>query len=466
MDPVQKEIASVESTKDIYSDIYNARVFHNLFKDQIRWCKDYGGWFIYNGKYWERDSNDTIKRYAIKAHGAMCGELERIKDKKYFTHLKNSAADNKLNAMLSCSKAYLGALSDEFDADQYFFNCKNGFIDLRTNTKLPHCHQMLFTKMSGVEYDSSAQCPVWLKFINDVFMGKQEIIAFMQQAIGYSLSGDVREQCLFILYGVGRNGKSRFLSTITELLGDYASSCPASTFIKKNNNGGGIPNDIARLKGARMVTAIESNQNVSLDESTIKHITGGTDKVTARFLNREFFEFLPTFKIFFTTNHKPNIRGTDPGIWRRIKMVPFDFKVTDETDDKYLGEKLREELPGILNWALEGSKSIRSKGLQTPQEIKRATDRYRNEEDIIGQFIRDNCTTDETGWVTVSEFKDKLYEFCGFKLSQKQIGSYMEANDFKDDDNRKNIDGRAVRIYKRLRFIAAHDTQTDMGWTE
>lgn len=466
MDPVEREIASVESTKDIYSDIYNARVFYNLFKDKIRWCKDYGGWFIYNDQYWERDNNDTIKRYAIKAHAHMCNQLENIRDKKYFTHLKNSAADNKLNAMLSCSKAYLGALSDEFDSDQYLFNCKNAVIDLRTGQTVTRVPGMLITKMANVEYKAEATCLIWLKFLNDIFLGKQELIDFMQQAIGYSLSGDVREQCLFILYGVGRNGKSRFLSCIAQLLGDYASSCPASTFIKKNNNGQGIPNDIARLKGARMVTAIESNQNVSLDESTIKHITGGTDKVTARFLNREFFEFLPTFKIFFTTNHKPNIRGTDPGIWRRIKMVPFDFKITDETDDKYLGEKLMQEFPGILNWALEGNKKLREKGLQTPQEIKRATDTYRAEEDIIGQFIRDNCLIDEEGWTTVSEFKDRLHAFCGFKLSQKQIGSYMEANNFKDDDNRKQIDGRAVRVYKRIRFISVHEAQTDMGWME
>jgi putative DNA primase/helicase len=396
----------------------------------------------------------------------MCSDIEKVKDKKYFTHLKNSAASQKLTAMLTCAKAYLGVNSDEFDADQYMLNCENCIIDLRTGKQLSHSPNALMTKIAHVNYDPDAQCPVWLKFLDDIFLNKQDLIDFMQQAIGYSLSGDVREQCLFILYGVGRNGKSRFLSCISDMLGDYSSSCPASTFIKKNNNGQGIPNDIARLKGSRMVTAIESNQNVSLDESTIKHITGGTDKVTARFLNREFFEFLPTFKIFFTTNHKPNIRGTDPGIWRRIKMVPFDFKVTDETDDKYLGEKLRAELSGILNWALDGNKSVRERGLITPKDIQRATAVYRAEEDAIGQFIKDECIVDTAGWISVAEFKDRMFIALGFKLSQKQIGAYMEANGYKNDDNRKNVDGKTVRVYNGIRWSAAGETQTDIGWEE
>lgn len=463
---MDKDVAAVESPKEILSDIYNGRVFSTLFKDTIRWCKDYGGWFVFNSKVWERDTNDQIIRYAIKAHAHMASDPDKMKNRRYFTHLKNSASGSALNQMLHCAKADLGAYSNEFDADHYMLNCKNTIIDLKTGVRLPHSPHALMTRMANVDYDPDALCPVWLKFLNDIFCGRQELIDFMRQAVGYSLSGDVREQCLFILYGIGRNGKSIFLSTISDMLGDYSTSCPASTFIKKNNNGQGIPNDIARLKGSRMVTAIESNQNVSLDESTIKHITGGTDKVTARFLNREFFEFLPTFKIFFTTNHKPNIRGTDPGIWRRIKMVPFDFKVTDETDDRYLGEKLKAEFSGILNWALAGSKMLREKGLITPPIVRRSTDSYRDEEDIIGLFIKDNCIVCDDGWVNVNDFKEKLFEFCGFKLSQKQVSSYMENHGMKDEDNRKVVSGKTFRIYKGLRFVSGNETQTDIGWSE
>lgn len=466
MDPVQKAIDGVSGTRDIYSDVYNAKIFCELWKDKIRWSKDYGGWFIFNGKYFERDNNDQIKRYAVLTYEHMTAQIDKIKDKKYFTHLKNTAGDQKLNAMLSCSKPYLAVKSDDFDADQHLFNCDNGVIDLRSGLKFPHAPQHLMTKISSVSFDRDAQCPVWLKFLNDIFLGNQEIIDFMQTAIGYSLSGDVREQCLFILYGTGRNGKSRFLSCINELLSDYAINCPSTTLIRKQNQSGGIPNDIARLKGSRMVTAVENNENVSFDESMVKQLTGGTDKITARFLNREFFDFFPTFKIFFTTNHKPNIRGTDPGIWRRIKMIPFDFKITDSTDDRFLGEKIRQEMSGILNWVLAGHKRWRQDGLQTPNAIKMATDNYRDEEDIIGEFIKDKCTLDANSFLSVKTFKDAIIDHIGFKISGKTISSYMELHGLKDIDNRKTIDGQTVRIYKGLKLTNQYEAQQSMGWTE
>ncbi len=463
-DPVQKAIETGRSNANIYSDIYNANIFCELWKDKIRWSKDYGGWFIFNGSYWERDGNDRIKHYAMLTHAHMIAQTELLKDKKYFTHLKNSAADNKLNAMLSCSKPHLGARSEDFDRDQHLFNCINGVIDLRSGLKFPHAPQHLITKLANVVFDAEAKCPTWEKFLQDIFLGNQEIIDFMQTAVGYSMTGDVREQCLFILYGVGRNGKSRFLSCINDLLGDYAMNCPSSTFIRKNNQGGGVPNDVARLKGARMVTAVENNQNVSFDESMIKQLTGGTDKLTARFLNKEFFDFMPTFKIFFTTNHKPNIRGTDDGIWRRIKMVPFDFKVTDATDDRQLGEKLRTEMSGILNWALAGCKRWREQGLITPAAIKASTENYKDEEDFIGEFIKDKCAIDKDAYITVKDFKDSIIAHCGFKMSGKTISSYMESKGFKAPDNRKTIDGATIRIYTGLRFTEHYEKQQNLGW--
>lgn len=466
MDALAKEIANVESTKDIYSDIYNAKMFMHLWQGKVRWSKEYGGWLLFNGRFWERDNNDRIKGFAIKTHTHMINDIEKIKDKKYFTHLKNSAADNKLNAMLSCAKPYVGAEASDFDSDQYLLNCQNCIIDLNTGTRFPHAPEHLMTKISSVVYDPAAECPTWLKFLNDIFLGKQELIDFMQAAIGYSLSGDVREQCMFILHGTGRNGKSVFVSILNDLLGDYSTNCPATTFIRKPNQVQGINNDVARLKGARMVTASENDQNVSFDESMIKRITGGTDKITARFLNREFFDFWPTFKIYFSTNHKPNIRGTDPGIWRRIKMIPFDFKVNDANDDKQLIDKLKKELSGILNWALAGHARWRKEGLKTPDIIKNTTNAYREEEDIIGQFIKDNCILDPASNMPVRDFKDRLIAFCGFKMSQKQIGGYMEAQGFKDNDNRARIDGATVRIYKGLRFTSTSEQQQDLGWQE
>lgn len=463
MNPVDQYVASIDGTKDIYSDIYNAKIFHGLWKDKIRWSKDYGGWFIYNGRFWQRDTNDEIKRYAMLTHAHLIKDLERIKDKKYFTHLKNSAADNKLNSMLSCAKPFLSALPEHFDCNDSLFNCLNGTLDLE-NERFTVCNPSdLITKSSNVKFEPLAQAPLWDKFLADIFLGNQEIIEFIQDVIGYSLTALTREQCLFIFYGSGRNGKSRFIDTVVNMMGDYAMNCPSSTFIRKQQ--ASIPNDIARLKGARMVTAIENNQNVSFDESMIKQITG-EDKITARFLNKEYFDFSPTFKIFFATNHKPNIRGTDIGIWRRIKMIPFKFQITDATEDKALGSKLNAELPGILNWALTGHLRWKKRGLVTPPAIKMATEAYKDDEDSVGQFIKDHCTMGEGFHVTVNEFKDRLIGFLGWRISQKQISGYMEAHGFKDADNRKKIDGVDVRVYTGLRFNQPYERQANMGWTE
>ena len=290
-----------------------------------------------------------------------------------------------------------------------------------------------------------------MKFLDDIFLGREDIIDFMQRVIGYSMTASIKEHCLFILYGEGRNGKSIFINTIAKLMGDYWINCPSTTFVKKSNSS--IPNDVAALKGARFVTAIESNQNVTLDEALIKQMTGG-DKITARFLHREYFSFHPTFKIFIATNHKPNIRGTDTGIWRRIRMIPFDLKVTDAKDDKNLGEKLIEELPGIALWAAQGCIKWMNDGLKTPQTIIDATCEYKEEEDDLGQFIRDYCVKDAKAFIPVNEFKNRFKDVNSYYKSQKNIAEYMKRHGF--DIGRPYVNGLQIRSWMGLKFLTAH----------
>jgi putative DNA primase/helicase len=263
--------------------------------------------------------------------------------------------------------------------------------------------------------------------------------------------------CIF--HGDGRNGKSVFIETIRRLMGEYATVCPSATLVAKQHEGG-IPNDIAGLRGARLVTMIETNQNVTLDEAVIKKLTG-SDMIKARFLNKEFFEFMPTFKIIFSSNHKPNIRGTDHGIWRRIRMIPFDFKVEDHNDDKHLGVKLVEELPGILLWAIEGYKKYSREGLPTPSSIMDSTEEYKYEEDSIGQFIEDECVTGEDAYVTVKDFKGRIHEFNKF-VSQKAIAEYMRRRGFLKKDNRIIIRGEQVRAFVGIKL---KDRYGDMHYT-
>jgi putative DNA primase/helicase len=211
---------------------------------------------------------------------------------------------------------------------------------------------------------------------------------FLQRAIGYSLTGLTTEDCLFLLYGTGRNGKSRLLDACHALLGPYAKTAQMSSFLHQEKDT--VRNDLADLHGVRFVSAIETAEGKRLSEGLIKQLTGG-DRLKARFLFEEYFEFLPCFKMFLAVNHKPEIRGTDVAIWERIRLIPFTVYIPPEDRDKQLGEKLRQELPGILAWAVRGCLAWQKDGLQPPDAVLHATEAYRNEMDVIGRFLEACC---------------------------------------------------------------------------
>ena len=267
----------------------------------------------------------------------------------------------------------------------------------------------MITKLANVEYDPQADCPLWKQFIREIMDYKTDIIGFVQTVAGWALTGDTSEQTMFMLYGNGANGKSTFLNTIMYLLGDYAIATPTETFMRKN--GDQITNDIARLRGTRFVTTTETEQGRRLSEPLIKQITGN-DKMTARFLYGEFFNFVPTFKIFMATNHKPVIKGTDYGIWRRIKLIPFTTRIPEEKQDKHLEEKLRAETSGILNWLLEGTRRWKQEGLKAPKVILNATEEYREEMDVIGNFIKECCIQKPEASIRIRELFKAYQDWC------------------------------------------------------
>jgi len=230
------------------------------------------------------------------------------------------------------------------------------------------------------------------------------------------------EQVLFILYGTGANGKSTFLATIGKLLGDYACQTPINTFLIKK--GDHIPNDIARLLGVRFVSAVEAEEGKRVSENLIKQLTGG-DKVTARFLYKEYFEYLPTYKIFIATNHKLTIRGTDKAIWRRIRLIPFSVSIPPEEQDKNLIVRLEQELSGILNWALEGYRMWQENGLGYPVEVEEATEGYRREMDVLAEFLEERCITNNAANVRSSHLYDAYKDWC------EKNGEYIQ--------NRRNM---------------------------
>ena len=269
----------------------------------------------------------------------------------------------------------------------------------------------MITKIALVKYDPHAARPNWDQFLIDIFKGDETLINFVQKAVGYSLTGDISEQCLFFCYGTGKNGKTVFLETLKILFGDYAGKAPSEVLMMQRFQS--IPSDIAKLKGKRLVITSEIEESRRFAESRIKDITGG-DTITARRMYGDWFEFKPTHKLWIYGNHKPVIRGNDTGIWRRIKLIPFSVKISEDQQQpmNVLLEYFRKELSGILNWAIQGFIEYQKQGLPEPDAVKAATGEYRNEMDVIGQFIEECCIVGPNEKVSSKELFDKYIEWC------------------------------------------------------
>ena len=287
-------------------------------------------------------------------------------------------------------KAGITVRQSELDASSMLLGVQNGVLDLKTGLLRDDDAQAeLITKQALVAYSPMVDCPNWLSFIDHVTGGNVEYARYIQRSVGYSLTGDTREQVLFFLYGIGANGKSTFINTFQKLLGDYSQQSASSTFMAKQR--GSINNDIARLRGSRMVATTETEEGSRFDESQLKLLTGG-DMVTCRFLHKEHFEFYPAFKLWISGNHKPFIKGSDEGIWRRIKLLPFESSVAAEDQDKELPNKLSAELSGILNWAIEGCLDWQKNGLGSCSIVDSSTSAYRADMDIIQNWIGECCS--------------------------------------------------------------------------
>ena len=279
------------------------------------------------------------------------------------------------------------------DTNQMLVNAPNGVIDLENGQLLPHDRLYYMTRMLGTTIPENPKYPVrWLKFLDDIFNSDKELIRYVQKALGYSLSGLTNEQCVFFLYGTGRNGKSTFLEIVRKIMGEYATNIQPESIMMRMSSGN-ANSDIARLKGARLVTSVEPNEGMRLNEGLLKQITGD-DMITARKLYGDEFEFRPQFKLWLATNHKPAIRGTDVGIWRRIHIIPFTTTIPENKVDKNLSDKLTEELPDILAWMMEGYRLWRYEGLDKPKAILDSVKEYQTEMDVISTFLdSEYCTS-------------------------------------------------------------------------
>lgn len=415
------------------TDLGNAERFLARHGHNVRYCENFGRWFYWDGCRWKEDVTGMAVQLAAATVRAMLDEAKTLPSDgknspaaQLIAHARRSESDNKIKAFLNLAKSWIGVSPDDLDSNPWVLNCRNGLLDLRTGELLPHRADDLITKLVPYEYDPHAECPHWLQFLDRIFDGNQRLIDYIQRAVGYSLTGVIREQCLFFLHGNGANGKSTFLTVVQDILGDYSRDTPTDSLMIKQNDT--IPNDIARLKGARLVTAVETEADKRMAESLVKRLTGG-DTITARFMRQEFFQFRGTFKIFLAANHKPAIRGTDDAIWRRIKLIPFDVQIPDHEQDPDLPEKLKEEATGILTWMVQGCKAWQAEGLRDPEEVRTATAYYRDEQDFLGPFLQDCCHIEPLAEVGAGELYKAYIDYCETNrqkpISQTRFGRLM-----------------------------------------
>ena len=376
------------------TDLGNAERLVAFHGDDLRFCHLWATWLCWDGRRWAKDESGETERRAKATVRALYGEAANTDDpdarKALALHARRSEAESRIRAMVTLARSEPGipVLPSDLDADPWVLNVSNGTLDLRTGELRPHRRTDLLSKLAPVPFEANAECPTWVGFLKRVLDDRDSLIGFVQRAVGYSLTGDVMARKLFILHGSGRNGKSTFLRTIGEVLGDYSMRTPSSSLMDRR--GDSIPNDLARLKGARFVATTETAEGKRLAEAQVKDITGG-EPITARFMRAEWFEFMPEFKLWLATNHLPDIRGTDPAIWDRVRRVPFEVRIPEDEEDTELPDKLRVEFPGILRWAVEGCLAWQVEGLAEPEEVQGATSSWRRDMDVLGAFLSDMC---------------------------------------------------------------------------
>jgi len=434
------------------SETGNADRLIHLYGEKLRFCDTWTSWLVWDKKRWKRDDLRAVLLSGRRTVERMYQLRVKIEDEKErgawmgFVARTERLSQIRNAIELATADPKIATRPDLFDSDPLLLNLENGTLELKTMTFREHRQGDYITKLAGTTYEPKAECPLWLKFLERVTAGDQGLQTFLQCVVGYCLTGEVSEQALFLLYGTGSNGKSTFCETIAALLSEYSVNTPTETLLVKRDSG--IPNDIARLAGSRLVYAIEAEASRRLAESLVKQLTGG-DTITARFLHQEFFEFHAKFKIFLAANHRPNIRGADHAIWRRIKMLPFNVRIPDEEQDKKLGEKLKTELPGILNWALEGCADWLRNGLSYPEAVQKATQEYRDKMDVLADFLSECCEVDvpdEVGATILYEAYKTWSEAAGEKIaSQRAFGFMMEERDFQKEK-------RGTVLYQGIRL--------------
>jgi putative DNA primase/helicase len=401
-----------------FSDEALALRFTAKHRTEARYVAAWGRWLLWDASRWEFDA--TMRAFDLARMVARVASAEA--EGKTAAAVASAKTVAAIVTLARADRRH-AATVDQWDSDPWLLNTPGGIIDLRTGAALPPDPKRYITKITAVA--PSGDCPRWRQFLAEITGSNVELQEFLQRIAGYSLTGSTREHALFFAYGTGGNGKGVFLNTLTAILAGYAAVAPVDTFVATKHEG--HPTDLAGLRGARLVASQETEQGRRWAEAKIKALTGG-DPISARFMRQDFFTYQPAFKLIIAGNHKPGLRGVDEAIRRRFFLLPFTVKIAEP--DKELPDKLRDEWPGILQWAIDGCLEWQRLGLAAPTAVRQATDAYLASEDAIAQWIDECCACDriytERSAVLFANWKDwadRAGEFIG---SQKRFAQTLE----------------------------------------
>ena len=433
---------------DITTDAAAADAFATAFKDRLVYCN--GQWFHREVQVLEPIPVEYVQ--GLAKHFFQDQVAKIAGGHLTISPLKTLLSRTRINAAVELSRSSFDVDAEGIDKDIKFLGCTDGSIpDLKTGNTITGS-QAFVTKRVAVSLVSNARCPLWIKFLDQIFHGDVEKIKFVQRAIGYSLSGSVSEQCLFILIGTGANGKSTFLKVLQHVFGEYAGTIPMSTLMEQRF-GSQQTNDLAYLLGKRLVVGSEGERGQKLAEGKIKLMTGG-DRIVCRSMYKDYFEFDPQFKLWLATNELPIISGTDDAIWRRIYVIEFPVSFAAEQQDKSLGDRLTQEASGIFNWAYEGYREWQEQGLNPPPQVLQSTGGYRKDNDSVGQWIDASCVLEPGAKSTMKDLYQSYLAWCQNSgmdaLSNARFGKEPTRRGFEGIKGREGNGRRGIMLIPRL----------------
>ena len=438
------------------TDLGNAKRLVRAFQTEILFCPNHDAWYLYDGSRWLRDRDGGIHRRAKTAVSTIFAEAEVETDdsrrREIRRHAIRSESARALNAMvgLASTESEVAVLSERLDVDPWLFNVSNGTIDLRTGKLSDHDRTDYITKSSPVEWREDATCPLWDTFILEAMEGDEEVVDFLHRFFGYCLTGLVSEQVLLFMEGTGCNGKTSALLLLMHVLGDYAiQGAPGLLMSKKNES---HPTEVADLEGARFVANAEVEKGKPFAESLIKQLTG-SDPIKARKMRKDFWQFEPTHKLCIAANHRPIIKGNDEGIWRRIIRIPWNRRIPDSQKDPFFVSKLKKEAPGILNRLLEGCLQWQKTGLKPPEKVTLATEEYREEMDVLADYMEERCLVGKGQRVIKKQLYLDYVEWCEDMKQRPQnyslFNRQLSERDFRTKITSTTVGGqkRSIRVW-------------------